>query len=83
MLGTHAAPGVVLDMFTIYENPSDFPGKFVVRKHAVGHGGVQLVAGSPEAVVDTLEEARAVIPGGRVSVGREAGDDPVIVETWV
>lgn len=70
--------------FTIYENPKDYPGKFVVRRFAVVHGKAEP---QPEAkawaVTDSLEMARKSLPRGLVHTSRHPQDDPVIVETWV
>lgn len=71
-----------LSMFTIYSDPADHPGKFVVREDRVSGVGV-LRAAVPHAVVDTLEEARASIPDGLVPLQRHPLDDPVIVESWI
>lgn len=71
-----------LPMWTVYENPSDYPGKFVVRQFAI-RGGVALVASRPTVVCETLEEARGHVPPGKCMIPRSVGDDPVIVEVWL
>lgn len=68
-------------LYTIYKNPLDYPGKFVVRRWLVGPSVIhskELVA-----VVDSLEDARKAIPEGLIVTPRDADDDRVIVETWV
>ncbi len=66
-------------LYTIYRNPSDYPGKFVVRRF-----WLETPDPEPLAVVDTLEEAReAVPPEADHNIGREPGDEPQIVETWI
>ncbi len=71
----------VLPMYAIYHNPSDFPGKFVVRRFLISD--VALADRNPWIVTETLEKARRTIPQyGLVCLGRSTGDDPVIVETW-
>lgn len=72
-----------LYMWTVYHDPKDFPGKYVVRKWRVGNGGLLEAAVAPDAVCASLEEARASVPQGKVKLGRNAPDDPCIVETWV
>ena len=72
-----------LHMWVITENPSDYPGKFVVRRRMTTADGKQYVVFGPTAVVDTLEEARAAVPPGTVCFHRDPSDDPVIVETWM
>ncbi len=75
----------MLFMWTIFWNPSDYPGKFVVRGFASNAAPPHdpIVAPEPTAVVDTLEEARAAVPAGLVRTERHPEDDPVIVETWL
>jgi hypothetical protein len=70
----------VLSLFTIYERPKDYPNNFVVRRWII-------VGGQPTGqecqLADTLEESRILIPPGLFNLGRQPGDDPAIVETWV
>lgn len=79
--GTNWRDVVKYPMFVVYKNPSDFPGKFVVRLFNMDKP-VHMAA-----VKDTLEEARAAIQQGPPfmfhNVGRSPQDDPVIVETWI
>lgn len=70
------------EMFTIYRNPSDFAGKYVVRRVCIGPVGFRHDS-EPLAVVDTLQEARAAIPPGLYNLGRAVEDDPVIEEVWL
>jgi hypothetical protein len=68
---------------TIYRNPLDFPGKFVARAWRTTRRRL-LTYARPLAVVGTLAEARWAVRmrfPGLVNVGREPGDDPVIVES--
>lgn len=79
----HAAGATgCFDFYVITANPSDFPGKHVVRRWRF-----QVFSSRPDvephAVVDTLDEARASIPAGRSRFRRAPADDPVIVETWL
>lgn len=67
----------VFQAFTIFHNPKDFPGKFVVRLFD-GKTPTRLLT-----VKDTLEEARKTIPPMFFRVDRSQNDDPVIVETWL
>jgi hypothetical protein len=71
----------VLTMWTIYENPKDYPGKWVVRAHRVGAG---IVMPHTECVVtESLEAARRAVPIGLIRLDRTPKDDPVIVEIWL
>ena len=72
--------------FVIYENPLDFPGKFVLRQHSDHYeSGVALwgAAAEPDAVEDTLEAVRHKLPAGVFNMGRYSQDDPVIKEVWI
>lgn len=70
-----------LIVWTIYRNPSDFPGQFVVRAFAIGSGQVRATA--THHVRDTLEAARSTLPAELMNLGRSVQDPPFIVETWV
>lgn len=75
-------PSHLLPMWVVYNSPSDFPGKFVVRRQSAGPGFVVADA-TPTAIVNTLDEARAAIPPGKINLHRSPDDDPVIAEVWV
>jgi hypothetical protein len=70
-----------LGLWVITENPSDFPGKFVLRQQWVLKGQIHHAAEAN--VCETLFQARAFLPAGLVNIGRNVGDDPVIVEVWI
>lgn len=73
-----------LSLYTIYKNPTDYPGKFVVRRWSVGNkDGVPTPDKEPTIVTDDLEKARGVIPFGYNMFLRNEDDDPKIVETWL
>lgn len=68
----------ILAIYTVYRNPRDFPGKWVLRIHRV--------PGGPDRecwVRDSLDEVRALIPLDLVLLPRNPADDPVIHETWM
>jgi len=69
-------------MYTVYENPSDYPGKFVVRRSFVA-GAQIFVDIAPTIVCDCLAEAREAIPSFYIRIDRHPGDDPKIVEVWL
>lgn len=71
-----------LSIFTIYNNPSDYPGKFVVRRWVVADGQERRDDGYL-VLEDTLEAARLRLPQGMVRMNRNDDDDPVIVENWL
>lgn len=70
-----------LYMYTVYDSPLDYPGKFVVR------GWVATMPPTPDAeplsVTGSLEEARASLPPGLIRLPRMGKDEPQIVESWV
>lgn len=75
-----------LPMYTITENPADYPGKFVVRMHVVltvAVNGSREMIGPVVTVEDTLDAARArLAPLSLYRSPRQEGDLAVIVETW-
>jgi hypothetical protein len=86
--GDHHHPDVQvpdrgIKMWVIYANPSDFPGKCVVREHVIAAGGIHGVEEQPAAVVSTLAEARAAVPRGLTRLPRDPDDDLAIVEAWI
>ena len=75
-------PSDFLPMWVVYKNPSDFPGKFVVRRQLAAPGFV-VADKAPTAIVSTLDEARAAIPPGMINLHRSPDDDPCIAEVWL
>ena len=71
-----------LRTYTIYRNPRDYPGKFVLRASSIFPGRV-VPDDEPMRVADTLADARCALPRGLINSGRQPTDDPVIVETWL
>ena len=74
--------GALMTIWVIYDNPSDYPGKFVLRAQYVLPGNQVGVATEPTAVCDSLMEARSWLPPGLYGQGRHPEDDPTIVEAW-
>jgi len=72
-----------LTVWTIYRNPSDYPGRWVMRGHEIfPHVGI---VRPHEAcfVAESLDEIRAKVPPGTRCVGRAPEDYPVIYECWL
>jgi len=78
--------------WVIFENPADFPGQFVVRRNVllVGNANVSdsqptgyAIEDKPWLVVESLSQARALIPDDCYNLGRQNGDEPQIVEVWI
>ena len=67
-----------IPLFVIYNNPSDFPGKYVCRLYDAAQ------AIKFATVSNTLEDARKTIPPGEyLRIPAEKWDDPVIAEIWI
>lgn len=72
---------VGLVMYTVYFNPSDYPGKFVVRSLVVKAGGV---VPQDECIVgNSLDEVRSFIPPELFRLPRDDNDESSIVEIWI
>lgn len=72
------SPKATLTMWTIYRNPADCPGSWVVRAHDVPGGPREFCE-----VCSSLKDAHRRIPFGLVRVNRFPEDEPQIVETWM
>jgi hypothetical protein len=70
-----------LELYVIYEKPSDYPDGFVVRLHVATAEGSYPTDSA--ITCSTSEEARLAIPDGLVCITRSEGDDKTIVETWL
>lgn len=67
----------MLELWTIYDSPTDLPGRFVARKWLLDQPtGVLLQDKS-------LEGLRGKLPLGLARMERSEQDDPKIVETWI
>ena len=72
--------GETLTIWTVYVDPIDYPGKWVLRGHEVG------AVTKPHdhcVVADSLEEIRQAVPRGLVRLQHDQDDDPHIYESWV
>jgi hypothetical protein len=71
-------PSGQLEVWTVYANPRDCPGKIVIRK-SLSSGPT-----NEAYVFDDLDAARAVLlRSGLTCLPRFPEDDPVIVEVWL
>lgn len=71
----------VLNMWTVYDHPKDFPHSYVARRFEIG-------GGEPLATPDIVQGELSIIREGFRQCGltcltRNEGDDPGIVETWL
>ena len=71
-----------LAMWTVYDHPSDYPDSYVARRFDVDADGPrpsdQVIAAPELAIIRKSLHAFGLVP-----LGREPGDDPKIVETWI
>ena len=70
-----------MNLWTIYDHPTDYPDTFVARRFVVGggeeHATNDVITGSLAGIRDSMEEL------GLYCIGREPGDHPNVVETWL
>lgn len=66
-----------LPLICVYNNPSDYPGKYVARLWDVDKPTNMV------AIAESLEEIREAKPPEMMIMDRMPNDDPVIVETWI
>ena len=73
-----------IEIFTIYDKPSDFPESVIIRRWVLSLGKLKPDQ-EPFAITDKLESAREELAKrrpGLVGLGRNQYDDPVILESW-
>lgn len=71
-----------LDLWTVYFNPSDYPGKYIARRSEVRGNGPTMTADI--IVTDTLRAIRQALHNrGLICLSRDPEDDAVIVEVWL
>lgn len=69
--------------YVIFNDPLDYPGKFVVRRFFF-IGGVAAPEVVPVGVANTLEEARKLVPDTHgYMLGRLPRDEKQISEVWM
>lgn len=72
----------VLPVYTVYYDPLDYPGRYVVRRWNVTAGAPRPEK-TPLYVGDSLERARSLIPLGLICFTADDGDDPAVLESWM
>lgn len=71
----------MLEIWTVYQHPKDFPEHFVARKFNYDQPtDITLVAERLENLRHILKRIRG---GYLVNIGRNPEDDPAIVESWL
>lgn len=66
-----------VELFVLYESPSDYRGKFVLRRWMD-----QKPDSAPVAVSSSLTEVLAKLPKNLKCLGRKTGEDPSIKDVW-
>lgn len=81
--GRHLTEGqVMINMWVIYDHPSDYPDWFFARRFRVGDREINPTGEIRyEKDLETLRERFA--KDGMTCITRHETDDPVIVETWI
>lgn len=69
-------------VWTIYDDPVDFPGRFVVRRFRIRGANPEPEA-KPWSIKGSLPEARGTVPAGLIRISRARDDEPHIVECWL
>lgn len=70
-----------LIIWVIYHDEKGYPGKYVLRPFRIKSGISFPLA--KMLVLDSLEEARDVIPPGLARIAPDPTDQPEIVESWL
>jgi hypothetical protein len=72
-----------LSLWTVYDNPSDYPGKFVARLFTITKAGPKPTENI--IICDTLEMIRTIMLTQMhlTLLTRFPDDDPKIVEVWL
>ncbi len=73
----HVVIPMGLAIWTVYDNPADYPGLFVARLFNGDHASQTVVT------ANSLEEIHALLPQDMYRIPRQEADDPVIVEIWL
>ena len=68
-------------LYVIYYNAADYPQKYVVRKSYTDNG-IAHVDPVAEGVVDTLEQAKGLIPQNAVLLPRMPDELAQVEEAW-
>lgn len=72
----------MIEHLCIYENPLDYPGKYVLRRWVTGKH-YPIPDEKPIIVHEDLAEVRKHVPDGFVKIPRAPDDDRCILETWI
>jgi hypothetical protein len=72
-----------LAIWTVYKNPTDYPGKFVARRFDIDADGPKPSASV--IIAPSLKTLRSILAFEMhlICMPRNEGDEPQIVETWL
>ena len=79
---TERSPAALMDVWTIYRHPSDYPpGTWVARRSEVMKGATAVTG--DVRVAESREALEALLPPGLHPLPRMVGEDPVIVGHFI
>lgn len=70
-----------LMMWTVTYGTADYGDQYIARPEIIGPGWATFL--QVYLVGESLAEVRSKLPYGLSCIGRQDGDDPVIVEVWL
>lgn len=70
-----------MHIFVIYFNPSDYPGRYVLRQWIIDSN--QIIPTTNVHIEDTIKKVRKHLPKDVSIIVKNDMDDPCIVETWI
>jgi hypothetical protein len=74
----------MVELFVIYERPSDYPHSYVLRRQVVDRQGEIHIDPAPLAVALSVDVVRARLPSFLTLLqGPGTDPDPVIYEVWI
>jgi hypothetical protein len=71
----------VLNLWTIYDHPKDFPHSFVARRFAVDSNGARPTEDFVQGELSILRESFRYC--GLTCLTRDEKDEPQIIESWL
>lgn len=71
-----------MDLWTIYDHPTDYPDLYVARRWRIG-AGVMIATGHVLGDTDIEKIRQNLYRRGLVRINRSPQDDPKIMEVWL
>lgn len=65
-------------LWTVYDNPTDFPGLYVARQFTLNGPTKNVFTSESLGALRAIFQQRGMTP-----MPRSPGDDPVIIESWI